>query len=214
MPNLSAQQFLPIEQIREGIIILKDHSLRGVLMSSSLNFALKSSEEQEATIYQFQTFLNALDFSCQVLVVSRKVNITGYLEKLEEVEKQHEHNELLQTQTKEYRKFIEKIVEGGSIMNKSFYVITPFYLSEMYGGKTKGGLINLKSIPHLTEEAFQRAKNQLYQRMEFLSLGLRRCGVWTVALNSEELIELFWSLSHPKEASIGYYPEVPPELIK
>jgi len=214
MVSRSSQQFLPIEQIREGIMILKDHSLRGVLMSSSLNFALKSSEEQEATIYQFQTFLNSLDFSCQILVISRKVNITGYLEKLEELEKTHDDNELLQTQTREYRKFIEKIVEGGSIMNKSFYVVTPFYLSELQGGKTKGGLFTIRTAPHLTEEMFQRAKTQLYQRMEFLSLGLRRCGVWTVALNSEELIELFWSLSHPKEASIGYYPEVPPELIK
>jgi hypothetical protein len=147
------------------------------------------------------------------MAVSRKVNITGYLEKLEKMEK-GQKNELLQTQTREYKKFIEKIVSGGAIMNKNFYTVVPFYLSEMYGGATKGGLFKLKAIPTLTEELFQRAKMQLYQRMEFLSLGLRRCGVWSVALNSEELIELFWSLSHPKEASVGYYPEIPPELIK
>jgi len=210
----SAQEFLPIEQIREGVIILKDHSLRGAMMGSSLNFALKSSEEQEAIIYQFQTFLNALDFSCQVLIVSRKVNITGYLDKLKKMEEKQK-NELLLTQTQEYRKFIQKIVEGGAIMNKNFYIIVPFYLSEAYGtSSNKGGLLKLKAIPTLTEELFQRAKLQLYQRMEFLSLGLRRCGVWSVALNSEELIELFWSLSHPKEASVGYYPEIPPELVK
>jgi len=213
MLGFSAQQFLPIEQIKEGVIILKDHSLRGIMMASSLNFALKETEEQEAIIYQFQTFLNALDFSCQILVLSRKVNITGYLEKLKEVE-QKQKNELLQTQTREYRKFIGKLVEGGSIMNKNFYLIVPFYLSEMHGGKTKGGLFKLKAIPNLTEEVFQRAKTQLYQRMEFLSLGLRRCGVWSIALKSEEMIELFWSLSHPKEASVGYYPEIPPELIQ
>jgi len=212
MPS-SAQQFLPIEQIREGIIILKDHSLRGSMMGSSLNFALKSSEEQEAIILQFQNFLNSLDFSCQIMAVSRKINITGYLDKLKEVEEKQK-NELLQTQTREYRKFIEKIVTGGSIMNKSFYIIVPLYLSEISGGATKGGLFKLKTIPSLTEETFQRAKMQLYQRMEFLSLGLRRCGVWSVALNSEEMIELFWSFSHPKEAAIGYYPKIPPELIK
>ena len=211
--NFSSQQFLPIEQIKQGVVILKDHSLRGIMMVSSLNFALKETEEQEAIIYQFQTFLNSLDFSCQTLVVSRKVNITGYLDKLKELEEKQE-NELLATQTKDYRKFIEKLVSGGSIMNKNFYLIVPFYTSESYGGATKGGLFNLKSIPNLTEELFQRCKLQLYQRMEFLSLGLRRCGVWSVALNSEELIELYWSLSHPKEASIGYYPEVPPELIQ
>lgn len=174
---------------------------------------MRAREEQQAIIYQFQTFLNSLDFSCQILIVSRKVNITGYLDKLKKIEKKQK-NELLQMQTKEYRKFIEKIVTGGSIMNKNFYVVVPFYLSEMYGGASKGGLFSLKTIPTLTEDVFQRAKVQLYQRMEFLSLGLRRCGVWSVALNSEELIELFWSLSHPKEASIGYYPEIPPELIK
>jgi hypothetical protein len=211
--DTSAQQFLPIERIKEGVIVMKDHSLRGILMASSLNFALRASDEQQAIIYQFQTFLNSLDFSCQILVVSRKINITGYLTKLEEMEKK-QNNELLETQTREYRKFIEKIVGGGAIMNKNFYTIVPFYLSEMSGGVTKGGLFKIKSTPTLTEESFQKAKMQLYQRMEFLSLGLRRCGVWSVALSSEELIELFWGLSHPKEASIGYYPEIPPELVK
>jgi len=209
----SSQQFLPIKAIKEGVIIMKDNSLRGVMMASSLNFALREIEEQEAIIHQFQTFLNALDFSCQILAVSRRVNITGYLEKLKELGMQQQ-NDLLKTQTEEYRKFIEKLVSGGSIMNKNFYLVVPFYLSEIYGGKTKGGLIHIKGAPALTEELFQRCKVQLYQRMEFLTLGLRRCGVWSVALNSEELIELFWSLSHPKEASVGYYPEVPPELIQ
>ncbi len=213
MPSSSSQQFLPIKAIKEGVMIMKDNSLRGVMMASSLNFALRETEEQEAIIYQFQTFLNALDFSCQIMIVSRKVNITGYLEKLKEMEATQE-NDLLLTQTQEYRKFIGKLVAGGSIMNKNFYIVVPFYLSEIYGGKTKGGLLSLKGAPTLTEDLFQRCKIQLYQRMEFLMLGLRRCGVWSVALNSEELIELFWSLSHPKEAGIGYYPEVPPELIQ
>jgi hypothetical protein len=206
----STQQFLEIEQIREGVLILKDHTLRGVMMVSSLNFALKSKEEQEAIVYQFQTFLNSLDFSCQILIRSRKLNITGYLDKLKEVEKKQK-NELLKTQTRDYREFIEKLVAGSSIMNKSFYLVVPFYISEAQ--KPKGGLLQLRAIPALTEETFQRTKNQLYQRMEFLALGLRRCGLWSVALNTEELIELFWSLYHPKEAEIGYYPEIPPELI-
>lgn len=211
--NFAAQQFFPIEQIREGAIIMKDHSLRGVMMASSLNFALKEVEEQEAIIMQFQTFLNALDFSFQIVVASRQVNITGYLEKLKVIE-QEQKNELLRVQTREYRKFVERLVEGGSIMNKQFYLVVPFYLSEIFGGKTKGGLFNVKSAPTLTEELFQRCRIQLYQRMEFLSLGLRRCGVWAVSLNSEELIELYWSLAHPREAAIGYYPEIPPELIQ
>jgi len=125
MPRISTQQFLEIKQIREGIVVLKDKSLRGVLMVSSLNFALKSEEEQRAIIYQFQDFLNSLDFPCQILVQTRRLNITGYLDKLKELEEKQE-NELLKIQTKGYREFIAGMIKGGSIMTKTFFVIVPF----------------------------------------------------------------------------------------
>lgn len=208
VPSGSVQFLLPIKQIRDGIIILKDNTLRGILMVSSVNFDLRSSEEQEAIIYQFQNFLNSLDFSCQILVNSRKINITGYLEKLKQIEQKQE-NELLQTQIREYRHFIAQLVEGGSIMSKAFYLIVPFYLSE----KKKSAIFQLQGMPQLTEELFQQYKIQLYQRMEFLALGLRRCALWAMPLNTEEIIELLWSYYHPKEAQVGYYPEIPPELI-
>jgi hypothetical protein len=211
---LPAQQFLEVEQIRDGVLIRKDHSLRGVMMVSSLNFALKSREEQEAIVYQFQNFLNSLDFSCQILIHSRKLNITGYLDKLKELE-EGQKNELLKAQTRDYRQFVEKLVAGSSIMTKSFFIIVPFYLSESQETVSAGGvLFKLKTVPVLTEDLFQRCKSQLYQRMEFLALGLRRCGVWSIPLNTEELAELLWSLYHPKEAQVGYYPEIPPELIR
>jgi hypothetical protein len=211
---LPAQQFLEVEQIRDGVLIMKDHSLRGVMMVSSLNFALKSREEQEAIVYQFQNFLNSLDFSCQILIHSRKLNITGYLDKLKELE-EGQKNELLKAQTRDYRQFVEKLVAGSSIMTKSFFIIVPFYLSESQETVSAGGvLFKLKTVPVLTEDLFQRCKSQLYQRMEFLALGLRRCGVWSIPLNTEELAELLWSLYHPKEAQVGYYPEIPPELIR
>ena len=85
MPAASTQQFLEIDQIREGMLILKNKALRAVMMVSSLNFALKSDDEQTSIIYQFQEFLNSLDFSCQILIQSRRLNITGYLDKLKEV---------------------------------------------------------------------------------------------------------------------------------
>ena len=208
----STQQFLQVEQVKDGVIILKDHTLRGVMMVSSLNFALKSQDEQDAIIYQFQTFLNSLDFSCQILIHSRKLNITGYLDKLKELEAKQK-NELLKIQTNDYRNFIKKLVSGGSIMNKSFYLIVPFYLSETQGKQAGKGIFTIRAIPALTQESFQRAKVQLYQRMEFLALGLRRCGLWSTALNSEEIIELLWATNHPKEAEVGYYPEIPPEFF-
>lgn len=207
---ISTQDFLEFDQIREGIIILKNKGLRAVLMVSSSNFALKSTDEQNAILYQFQNFLNSLDFSCQILAQSRRLNITGYLEKLEEIEKE-EKDELLQLQISEYRKFIDQIMKGGTIMQKTFYVIVPFSIME---AQTMGEMGKIAKIPVLTEEIFQRCKAQLYQRSEFTILGLRACGLEAVPLNTLELAELFWSLHHPIEAERGYYPEIPSELVE
>jgi len=205
MPEAPTQQFLEIEQIREGVVVLRNKSLRGVIMTSSLNFALKSEDEQTAIIYQFQNFLNSLDFSIEILVQSRRLNITGYFDKLKEMEEKQE-NELLKFQTGEYRNFIKDLIAGGQILSKNFFVIIPFTLIEIPG-------IKKEKVPILTEEQFQRAKSQLWQRMEFVALGLRRSGLQCIPLNTSELIELFWSLYHPEEAEVGYYPEIPPELI-
>jgi len=200
----TTQQFLEIDQIREGVIVLRNKAMRGVIMVSSLNFALKSEEEQNAIIYQFQSFLNSLDFSLEIVVQSRRLNITGYLEKLKELEKAQE-NELLKIQTAEYQRFIGDLIAGGAIMSKNFFVVVPFTLVEIPG---------MKPTLTLDEEKFQRCKSQLWQRMEFVALGLRRCGLQCIPLNTSELIELFWSLYHPEEAEVGYYPEIPPELTK
>jgi type IV secretory pathway VirB4 component len=207
MPEASTQQFLEIEDIKEGVLILKDKSLRGVLVVSSLNFALKSEEEQNAIIYQFQNFLNSLDFPVQIYIQSRKLNITGYLEKLKELEREQK-NELLKIQAKEYISFIENLVAESSIMSKNFYLVVPFFPAPLPGvGKREKSSV-------LSDEEFERAKNQLWQRIEFVAQGLRRCGLFCTPLNTLELIELFWSIYHPKEAEVGYYPEIPPELIK
>ncbi len=207
---LSTQDFLEFDQIKDGVVILKNKGLRIVLMVSSLNFALKSTEEQNAILYQFQNFLNSLDFSCQILVQSRRLNITGYLEKLTEIEKKEE-NELLKIQITDYRKFIEQITKGGSIMQKTFYVIVPFSTMKASITTEKG---KIPKISTLTEELFQRSKSQLLQRVEFVILGLRASGLEAVPLTTLELSELFWSLHHPLEAEQGYYPEIPSELVE
>jgi len=208
MPEASTQQFLEIEDIREGVLILKDKSLRGILAVSSLNFALKSEEEQNAIIYQFQNFLNSLDFPIQIYIQSRKLNLTGYIEKLKELEKK-QRNELLRIQTREYIQFIESLLAESSIMSKNFYVIVPFFPFLVPGMRGK----KEKSLS-LSDVEFERAKTQLWQRMEFVAHGLRSCGLFCAPLNTLEIIELFWSIYHPKEAEVGYYPEIPPELIK
>jgi len=208
MAKLTTQQFLEIDQIKEGVVVLKDKTLRGILMVSSMNFALKSGEEQTATVHQFQSFLNSLDFSCQILVQSRRLNITGYLDKLQELERKQK-NDLIELQTKAYREFIEGIIKEGTIMTKNFFVVIPFYPPvKIKKGKTKA------KPKDLIEEEFQNHKFQLWQRIEFVALGLRRCGLQAVPLLTTELIELFWNWHHPKEAEFGYYPEIPPELTR
>jgi len=203
MPAAPTQRFLEIENIKEGVVILRDRTLRGVLMVSSINFALKSEEEQAAIIYQFQNFLNSLDFPIQILIQSRRVNITGYIEKIKGLEEK-QPTELLRYQTREYRKFIQSLVGKGDIYTKNFFVIVPFYPSEILVGK--------KQTVSLTDELFEKAKTQLWQRLDFVAMGLKRCGLQCTPLNTLELIELFWSFYHPQEAEVGYYPEIPPEL--
>jgi len=200
---LPTQSLVEIEDVREGIIILKNKSLRGIILSSSMNFHLKSAEEQEAILYQFQQFLNMLDFPIQILVQSRKLNITGYLEKLKILEKKQKE-ELLKQQIANYRKFIEDLVIKGNIYTKSFYVIVPYSLPE----------IELKGTKKLTEEQFQRAKYQLWERINYVIMGLRRCGLEAEPLNTETILHLLWSFFHHKESERGFWPEIPPEFLK
>jgi len=220
MPNTSTQNFLEIEEIREGMLVLKNRQLRGVLMVSSANFALKSQEEQEAIISQFQNFLNSLDFSLQITIQSRRLNITGYLDSLRGL-RQNQQNELLKEQTADYLAFVEQLISGSSIMAKNFFVVVPFSLMEVVGQGMWPAPVRLgrtaadkQKTGKLAEAQFQRMKNQLWQRMEFVALGLRRAGLQVVPLSSEELIELFWSSHHPQEAEVGYYPQIPPEVLK
>lgn len=195
-------------------MVLKNGAIRGVLMVSSLNFALKSDDEQTAILMQFQNFLNSLDFSLEIVIQSRRLNITGYLDKLTELEQKQE-NELLKTQTGEYRKFIEELIKAGSIMTKNFYVVVPFTGLELK--RLAGGSRGIPKLPpqiaKLTEEEFQQYKDQLWQRMEFVAMGLSSCGLKAQPLGTPEIIELLWGLYHPNEAEVGYYPEIPPELL-
>jgi hypothetical protein len=145
--------------------------------------------------------------------------MTGYLDKLKEIESR-QTNDLLRTQTAEYRKFISEIISSGSIMNKSFYAVVPFQIVTVAGmssqskNKTKKIAGAVGTSQTNADEQFKRAKSQLWQRMEFVALGLRRCGLQCVPLNSLELIEFFWGLHHPTESENGYYPQIPPELIQ
>lgn len=200
----SAQEFIPIDSIRDGVVLMKDGGLRAVLMASSLNFALKSEDEQDAITFQYQNFLNSLDFSLQFVVHSRKLNIMPYLDMLKD-RAQEEPNELLKVQIEEYIDFVKSFVELSNIVAKMFYVIVPFNPSFAAKGGLLGPLASFLRPPTATQKRgdgqnqFAEFKSQLFQRVDEVTLGLIRIGVRTVPLNTEELIELFYGLYNPTE---------------
>jgi hypothetical protein len=210
----ASQDIVPIEEIRDGAVILKDGSMRAVLMASSLNFALKSADEQDAIIVQYQNFLNSLDFSIQFFVQSRKLNIEPYLETLRE-RKKIETNELLRIQISEYITFVKEFVDTANIVAKTFYIVVPFTpikLMEMQKGGVGGIFSSLfgskkPGAPLIDSEHFEEYKTQLWQRVDAVIQGLVRSGVRSVALTTEELIELYYSLYNPEENDKGKAPQ-------
>lgn len=194
------QRFVEIEDIREGAVILKNGSLRRILMVSGINFELKSEEEQNIITYTYQNFLNALDFSVQFVIHSRKLNIENYLAKLAERETQ-ETNELLKNQISEYIEFIRSFVELNAVMAKTFFVVVPYDpIVIPKGGKKLFDLFKFgtKTKIPTPDENLEQKMNQLSQRAEQVTNGLTQLGLRVVALSDEELIELFYNLYNPE----------------
>lgn len=203
----STQSFLPIREIREGVVILKDGSMRAILMASSLNFALKSEEEQTAIILQYQNLLNSLDFPVQFFVQSRKLDIEPYITTLEDAY-EDQPNELLKIQIREYIEFIKNFVKSVDIVSKTFYVVVPYTMPTALTKEDNPltrtlGFLKKKQEREKTERRdieFEEAKIQLQQRAGVVQAGLSRVGIRTASLTSEELIELFYKLFNPGEA--------------
>ena len=199
------QEFIPIKEIRDDVFILKDGSLHMILMASTLNFALKSEEEQNAIIMQYQNFLNSLDFSVQFFIQSRKLNTDSYIAMLAEAEK-NQDNELMKIQTKEYIEFIKNFVKMSNVMAKAFYISIPYSTAAMEVKKSFAGNFlsgfSQKAARQLADR-FEENKVQLQQRADIVSQGLARVGVRVAPLNTEELIELFYELFNPGEKEKG-----------
>jgi len=195
----STQNFLSVAEIREDVIILKNGSIRGVLAVSAINYDLKSSEEQEAIIAQYQNFLNSLDFPIQTIINSRKLNLTHYLEMLDKKERDQQ-NELLRLQISEYKNFITQLVSVSNIMDKTFYICVPFFPIE---NTRKGFFGNLlatfnprKNVLEKTE-SFETYKSQLFQRIDHVTAGLGGTGLRMAPLQTQELIELVYNAYNP-----------------
>lgn len=190
----STQSFLRLAEIKNDTVVLDDGTLRAILAVASTNFDLKSQEEQEAIIFNFQRFVNSLDFPVQILMQSRKMEVGSYIEKLKKLaEKQT--NELLRVQTVEYVEFISRLIENASIMNKNFYLIVPLgksvnpnptgFISRLFGGGSKEAAERI--------ENFEKAKQELDTRVLAASSSLSQVGLKVVRLKTEEIIQLYYN---------------------
>ncbi|HBD24709.1 MAG: hypothetical protein A2566_03220 [Candidatus Zambryskibacteria bacterium RIFOXYD1_FULL_40_13] len=196
----ATQEFVPIKEVRDGIVVLKDGSMRGIVLSSSVNFSLKSEDERNAIIMQFQDFLNSLDFVVQICVESRRLDIRPYIALLEERYKE-QVNDLMKIQTREYIEFIKKFTESTNIMTKSFFIVVSYdpAMINVKGG-VAGGFFKKKTAAEELENkraSFEENRTQLEQRVSVVEQGLSRCGIRVVRLGTEEVVELFYKIFNP-----------------
>ncbi len=197
MPTSKAtQSFVPVQEVRSGVVILKDGGYRGILMCSSVNFSLKSEDEQRGIIGGFQTFLNSLDFSAQIVVHSRKMDIRPYMAYLQS-RMELQSTELMRLQLREYMAFIQNFVEGSDIMTKLFYVIVPYAPSGKENlAKSVSSLGFGKKSTETNEDGgdldFEEYRIQLEQRMALVASGLASSGLRAIPLGTEEIIELLY----------------------
>ena len=201
MPVTSTKNLVPISDIREGVVILKNGSLRMVLEVSAINFELRSAEEQTAILQGFQRFLNSADFPLQIVVSSRELNINNYISAVDKIVESAE-SELFRIQAVEYSRFIKELSSLSNIMSKKFYVVLPFYIYETpeKTGLTQSlrGLFKPKEVAkEVTDEQFETYKNQLMQRAELVYGVLVGLGLKITPLKDEDLKQLYYNLYNP-----------------
>ncbi|OGG48382.1 hypothetical protein A3G63_02600 [Candidatus Kaiserbacteria bacterium RIFCSPLOWO2_12_FULL_52_8] len=197
-PAGATQQFVPVKEIRNGIVVLKDGSYRGILICSSINFGLKSADEQHAITLGFQNFLNTLDFSIQIVVNSRKMDLRPYLALLEE-KASVQKTELMKIQLHEYVEFVRSFADQANIMTKSFYVVVPYAPRVTAASAVsflRRGTPRAKST---TDISFEEDRAQLEQRLTLVASGLAGTGVRAIPLGTEEVIELLYRSFNPGE---------------
>ncbi len=200
----ATQEFVPVRDIKEGVVILKNGQLCKVLLASSINFALKSRDEQQAILFQFQNFLNTLDFSLQIYVQSRRLNIEPYITTLQGLE-DAQYSDLMRVQLREYIEFIKTFTTEVDVMSKNFFVIVPYTPVKLNLGKSLTSIMSQgKSVETNT---FEEQRLQLEQRQAVVVQGLARIGVKTISLRDEELVELFYHIYNPSDIT-GQAPSI------
>ncbi len=201
-PVVSTQDFLNFAEIHEGIVITKSGELRVIMLASSINFSLKSEQEQTAIVYAYQSFLNSLSFPIQIMLQSRKLDLSKYIAKLKEITKT-QTNELLRDQTVDYTNYITRLIEVANIMDKKFFVVIS-YMPPSTTQIKKGGLFpsggNANSVK-ITPQDFEKYKQEITQRVQVIQSGLGSIGVRTAPLNTQQVVELLYGIYNPEEAA-------------
>jgi hypothetical protein len=199
----STQEHLDIAEIKSDTVVMRDGSLRAVLLISSINFALKSEDEQNAIISAYVSFLNNIDFPLQIVIQSRELNIDNYLEDLKQKGKE-QTNELLKMQTAEYIQYIQELISMSKIMNKRFYIVIAYdpmsdkqkgFFSRMFDVFRPASVIKMKG------DKFMRRKSELSHRVDNIMSGLNSMGLNSVQLDTQSLIELYYNTYNPDTSS-------------
>jgi len=201
--NVSTQIFLDISEIKNDTVILKDGTLRAVLVASSVNFALKSEEEQVALVSSYVTFLNYIDYPIQIVVQSRKLDIGGYLKRIEEIERK-QTNELLKKQIANYKAYVNDLIDLNDIMSKRFFIVIPYSPIEdkKHGFFSRvGTILSPSKVIKLKQEKFNDYLHELNQRVEHVRMNVNSLDITAQRLDTQGLIELYYEVYNPQTSN-------------
>lgn len=194
----ATQDFVPVKEIRDGIVVLTNEDLRAMILVSPINLSLKTDDEQRAVFGQFMGFLNSLDFSTQIVIQSRRLDITPYLLMLEK-KFENQTEPLLKIQTRQYIEFVRDFTDQNSIMTKNFIVVVPYGagaptikssgLGKIFGSSKKSTVTEKKG--------FEESRTQLEQRIGLVQSGLSSCGLTSTVLNTDEATDVLYKVFNP-----------------
>jgi len=194
------QDFVPVRDIKDDIVILKNGQMCKLVLVSSVNFALKSLDEQRAILFQFQNFLNTLDFTLQIYVQSRRLNIEPYVATLM-TRQSLQDNDLMKLQLQEYIAFIRTFTTQVDVMSKNFFVVIPYTAPVIDIKKNFAAMLAQAGSKKTNDDSFEEKRLQLEQRQAVVEQGLHRIGVRTIPLGTDELVELFYHIYNPSDIS-------------
>lgn len=205
--NTATQTTLLISELRDGLVIMKDGSFRAVVACKSINFDLMSKTEREAVEYSYQGFINSLNFTTQIMIRSQRVDIGPYLERLSDI-RRNTDNMLLGVLMDDYINFIDILSQEANIMDKSFFIVIPYYTSndaEKASTQVKGifsGIFGSKEplVTKIDRATYDKAVKEINDRVESVISGLFQMGIHSVRLNTKELSELFYNVNNPDTA--------------